>query len=67
MQEGLARFSEVAPDRAYALMLQMEDQSIDEIAAVIGRTNGATKEYLSQCKKKIKSYIEHCTELLKKD
>ena len=67
VQEGLARFSEVAPDRAYALMLQMEDQSIDEIAAVIGRTNGATKEYLSQCKKKIRSYIEHCTELLKKD
>ena len=62
--EGLAAFASQIPDRAYVLTLQMEGMSIDDIGTRIGRTVAATKEYLSQCKKKIQPFIAHCTELL---
>jgi hypothetical protein len=45
-------------------MLQMDGLSVEEIGHRIGRTIAATKEYLSQCKKKIQPYIAHCTDLL---
>lgn len=61
---GLQEFGNQMPDRAYVLTLQMDGLSIDEIGAQIGRTVAATKEYLSQCKKKIQPFIAHCTELL---
>ena len=62
--EGLSIFSNKEPERAYALTLQMEGLSIEEIGLRIGRTVGATKEYLSQCKKKIQPFIAHCTDYL---
>jgi RNA polymerase sigma-70 factor (ECF subfamily) len=52
------------PERALALNLYLEGTSMDEIAMQIGRSAAATKEYLSQCRKKIKPYIAHCTEQL---
>ncbi len=61
---GLGKFSSREPERAHVLMLQMDGLSIDDIGQRIGRTVAATKEYLSQCKKKIQPYIAHCTELL---
>jgi RNA polymerase sigma factor (sigma-70 family) len=61
---AMAEFEKDEPDRAYALILQMEDKSIDQIANVIGRSVGATKEYLSQCRKKLAPFIQHCLELL---
>ncbi len=64
VDRGMARFRAADPERAYALVLQLEDKSIDEIAVVIGRTKGATKEYLSQCRKKLAPFIDHCHELL---
>lgn len=64
VKAGLAAFSNREFDRANALMLQMDGYSIEEIGLRIGRTIAATKEYLSQCKKKIQPYIAHCTELL---
>ena len=62
---GLENFAEDHVDRACALEMQMDDESVASIAQRIGRTVGATREYLSQCKKVLKSYIEHCTPLLK--
>ncbi|MGV0961066.1 MAG: RNA polymerase sigma factor [Limnohabitans sp.] len=62
--EGLSTFSNREPERAYVLTLQMEGLSIEEIGHRIGRTVGATKEYLSQCKKKIQPFIAHCTDYL---
>lgn len=62
--DGLSAFSKIEPERAYVLTLQMEGQSIEEIGQRIGRTVGATKEYLSQCKKKIQPFIAHCTDYL---
>ena len=61
---GLDKFNRVEPERAMVLMLQMDGLSIDEIGLRIGRTMAATKEYLSQCKKKIQPFIAHCTDLL---
>lgn len=63
--KGLEEFAADHPDRARALEMQMDDESVASIAQRIGRTVGAAKEYLSQCKKALKSYIEHCTALLK--
>jgi DNA-directed RNA polymerase specialized sigma24 family protein len=42
----------------------MEGLSVADIGERIGRTVAATKEYLSQCKKKIQPFIAHCTEHL---
>ena len=64
VSEGLAVFASQMPDRAHVLTLQMEGMSIDDIGTRIGRTVAATKQYLSQCKKKIQPFIAHCTELL---
>ena len=64
VSEGLEAFSKQEPERAYVLMLQMDGSSVDEIGKLIGRTVAATKEYLSQCKKKIQPFIAHCNELL---
>lgn len=61
---GLAKFSEVMPERAHVLMWQMEGVSIAEIGEHIGRSTGAAKQYLSECRKKIQPFIAHCTELL---
>jgi RNA polymerase sigma factor (sigma-70 family) len=61
---GLDAFNRREPERALVLMLQMDGLSIEEIGLRIGRTMAATKEYLSQCKKKVQPFIAHCTELL---
>lgn len=45
-----------------ALMFQAHGEYIEVIAARIGRTKGATAEFLSQCRKKLKSYLLHCWE-----
>ena len=61
---GLSDFCKLEPERALVLMLQMDGFSVDEISLRIGRSMAATKEYLSQCKKKIQPFIVNCTDLL---
>ena len=61
---GLLRFGQTMPDRAYVLTLQMEGVCIEDIANRIDRTVAATKEYLSQCRKKLKPLVARCMELL---
>jgi len=57
---GLAQFSREMPERAHVLSLQMQGLSVEAIARHIGRNAGATREYLSQCRKKIQPFIAHC-------
>jgi RNA polymerase sigma factor (sigma-70 family) len=58
-------FASQAPDRAEALRrLTLDGWSIEQVAAFIGRTPGATREYLSQCRKKFKSFLEPCKEFI---
>lgn len=64
VSSGLDAFAKDHADRAYALTLQMDGASIEHIASVIGRTATATKQYLSQCRKKLEPYVARCTELL---
>ena len=42
----------------------MEGASVQDIADRIGRTAAATKEYLSQSRKKLQPFIAHCADLL---
>lgn len=44
--------------------LQNEDWDSNDIAQYLGRTAGAAREYLSQCKKKLKKFMEPCRHLL---
>ena len=62
---GLSKLGEREPERVYVLTLQMEGVAIAEIAQRIGRQVPGTKEYLSQCKKKLKPLIEHCMQLVR--
>jgi RNA polymerase sigma factor (sigma-70 family) len=64
VSNGIDAFAKDHADRAYALTLQMDGTSIEHIASVIGRTAAATKQYLSQCRKKLEPYVVRCTELL---
>ena len=64
VSSGLNAYGQKMPDRAYVLTLQMEGAGIEEIATQIGRSIAATKEYLSQCRKKLRPFISHCLELL---
>lgn len=66
VQRGIGRFGQDFPDRARAIgFLVIEEWSIEDIARALGRTPGATREFLSQCRKKLRPYIEECLELLK--
>lgn len=64
VSRGVSVFAQQMSDRAYVLTLQMEGASIEEIAAQIGRSIAATKEYLSQCRKKLRPFISDCKRLL---
>ncbi len=61
---GLEDFAAEQPDRYEVLMAQLDGEDIASIGNRIGRTVAATKEYLSQCRKKLAPFIEHCTALL---
>lgn len=61
---GLEDFAAEHPHRYDALMAVLDGEEIASLATRIGRTVAATKEYLSQCRKKLAPFIAHCTELL---
>ncbi len=62
--KGLEAFGAQMPERALALTLQMDGCSVSDIAERLGRTAAATKEYLSQCRKKVQPFIAHCAQLM---
>jgi len=62
--QGLARFAAADPERAYAMELTVEGLDLREIAERIGRTYGATREFLSQCRRRLAPFIAHCLPLL---
>ena len=48
------------PQRAEALNLAiLEEWSPVELADYLGRSYGATREYLSQCRKVLRGYVQH--------
>lgn len=64
VSNGIEDFAAEHPDRARVLEMQLDGEDIASIGRRIGRTVAAAKEYLSQCKKKLAPFIEHCTGLL---
>lgn len=65
VQQAYAAFSTAYPDRGNCLSLLVTDElTTAQIAQVIGRTEGATREYLSQCRKKLQPFLERCRWLL---
>lgn len=65
VSQALQRFSKTCPERAEALrLLHLEEWSIAQVAQFLGRTQAATKEYLSQCRKHFRPFVQPCLELL---
>ncbi len=61
-----AGFAQSFPAAAQALDRVVQDRwSVRDLAALLQRTEGATREYLSQCRKKLKRFLEPCAPLLK--
>jgi RNA polymerase sigma factor (sigma-70 family) len=61
LERQLAQFCEDEPLRGNLLTsVALDGWSIDEIAQTIGRTPGAAKEYLSQCRKMLWRYMSEC-------
>ena len=59
------RFSKDAPDRASALQLAVvEGWSMEELGEFLKRSPAATREYISQCRKKLREYLLPCAELI---
>ena len=63
VQEQLAIFRESEPKYAETLELILNGLGPEEIRLVIGRSYGATREFMSQCRKKFRPFIEICNEI----
>lgn len=62
---ALQRFARHHPERADAIrLLHLEQWSGEQLAAYLGRTAGATREFLMQCRRAFKPYVQACRELL---
>ena len=58
-------FARRFPENAQALQLAaVEGWTMEELGAFLGRTANATKEFVSQCKKRLRPFMERCRELL---
>ena len=63
VQEQLAKFREAEPKRAEVMGFIIDGLSTEEIRRIIDRSYGATREFMSQCRKKFKPFIEICIEI----
>jgi len=61
---GFAEFAKIFSERAHVLSLVMEGFDTAHIAASIQRTQGATREFISQSRKRIEEYLLPCKEYL---
>jgi RNA polymerase sigma factor (sigma-70 family) len=61
MIRALRKFQQEYPDHAKAILTcTYAELSNSEMANYLGRSLGATREYLSQCRKKLKPYLKPC-------
>ena len=63
IEEKFKLFKEDMPDRHYVINLQKDGVPVEDISIRIGRSYAATKEFLSQSKKKLTTYFEECKDL----
>lgn len=65
VQRQMQEFEKDHPERAWAVrQVKLEGWSIAQLAHHIGRTEGATREFISQCRKRLIEYLAPCRELL---
>jgi RNA polymerase sigma factor (sigma-70 family) len=58
-------FAKDSPERASTLQLAVvEGWSMEELAEFLKRSPAATREYLSQCRKKLREYLLPCADLV---
>ena len=62
--KGLAKFAQQEPEKAYALELVIEGVEGKEIAERLGRSEMATRQYLTQSRKHIAPFIQDCLQFL---
>ncbi len=63
VQKRFAEFQRQDPDRAQCIVWAIIDGlRMKEISVILGRTPGATREYISQCRKKLRDHLEPCLE-----
>ena len=62
VQLGLQEFAKGMPERAFVIQMKLDNLTNLKISEKIGRTLGATKEYVSQSYKKLGPFIKHCEE-----
>lgn len=62
--KGLSKFAQQEPERAYALELVIEGVDGKEIADRLGRSEMATRQYLTQSRKHIAPFIKDCLQYL---
>jgi len=60
VQKALAEFYAAEPQRAQALVFYVEGYSYEELALYLNRTPQAARQYLYECRKKIKPLLEAC-------
>jgi RNA polymerase sigma-70 factor, ECF subfamily len=65
-QSAYQAFEKVHPAAADLIFRVLENEHWDsnDIATYLGRTAGAAREYLSQCRKKLRPFVEPCRHLL---
>jgi RNA polymerase sigma factor (sigma-70 family) len=65
VQQAMQAFAKVHPDHAWAVgLVKLEGWSIGQLAQHLGRTEGATREFVSQCRKKLTEFLRPCLEFL---
>ena len=63
MQEQLKIFREKEPKHAEVVEFILKDLNTEQIRLIIGRSYGATREFMSQCRKKFRPFLEICNEI----
>lgn len=65
---AFVQYAKKYPECAEVLRCVIEHQwSGRDVASFLGRTEGATREYLRQCRKRLKSFVEPCRQFLSED
>lgn len=65
IEKGFTEFSHQHPERASVMRLSVfEEWEIEEVADFLSRTPAATREYLSQCRKRLRQFLEPCRDLM---
>ena len=63
VQEQLKIFRDKEPKHAEVVDYILKDFDVEEVRLAIGRSYSATRQFMSQCRKKFKPFLERCLEI----